>query len=114
MLGLIPVINFFVVLVFVSAFFFDTCNIGKLLLEPKPYSCKVKLPMFLLFLPWNLTLIGIVLALSAIPAVLVFPLMVIPSYILNIKSYFGIMGYWWSGNRFKDEVKEDLITNTKT
>lgn len=54
-------------------------------------------------------LIGVVSALSVIPAALAVPFMVIPSYVLNIKSYFRIMKYWWSGNRFQGEVEEKHI-----
>lgn len=100
MIALIPAINFFVVAGFVSIYFFDTLKVGKLLLDCKPRKFLVQLSLFLLFLPWNATIIGIIFVLSAIPATLALPLMILPSYFLNIRSYYRIMKYWWSGNRF--------------
>ena len=45
------------------------------------------------------------LCICAIPAALLTPLMLIPSYYQNIESFISIMRYWWLGSRF-DASKE--------
>jgi hypothetical protein len=65
--------------------------------------------MFIFFLPWHLIVIVPVLSISAIPAALLAPFMVLPSYFLNISSFIRIMKYWWSGNRFEGDVEENFI-----
>lgn len=100
MLALIPLVNFCVITGVVSYVFFDTLRLSKALLSPKVRGCTAFL-FFLLFLPWNLAVITLILGISAIPAVLAFPFIVLPSYYLNIKFYLSIMKYWWSGNRFE-------------
>jgi hypothetical protein len=104
MLGLIPVINFGVVITMVSVYFYDTLKVANWLLEyNRGYGHEtMKIGFFFLFLPWNLFVIGSVTAISAIPACLALPVMLLPSYFLNVRSYFKIMAYWWSGNRFSN------------
>jgi hypothetical protein len=65
--------------------------------------------MFIAMLPYHVILIVVLIAVSAVPAAIIFPFMIIPSYYLNIKQYFSIMGYWWKGNRFQGNVEVDKM-----
>jgi len=67
----------------------------------------MRVSFFLLFLPWNIFFICSISVISAIPALLAVPVMVIPSYYLNLRSYFSIMRYWWSGNRFSNPPPDE-------
>jgi hypothetical protein len=65
--------------------------------------------MNITMLPYHILLIVPIVVISAIPGALIFPFMIIPSYYLNIKQYFAIMGYWWRGNRFQGNAEVDKM-----
>jgi hypothetical protein len=65
----------------------------------------IKLTIFLIILPYNLAVIALIVAVCAIPAIMLVPLMIIPSYFLNIRKYYRVLKYWWSGNRFDGDGK---------
>jgi hypothetical protein len=65
--------------------------------------------MFFVMLPYHIILISSLVAVAAIPAALIFPFMIIPSYYINIKRYFAIMSYWWKGNRFQGNVEVEKM-----
>jgi hypothetical protein len=90
-------------------YIFDSLRLKEMLLEPKTEQWYYDILIFIFFLPWNLIVISPVLAIAAIPATILTPFMVLPSYFLNTKSFFNIMRYWWGGNRFKGNVEEQYI-----
>jgi hypothetical protein len=114
MLGLIPLINFCLIAVLVMVVLLDRLGLKNFLLNCKRRGCWTKILLFFFFLPWNAFLLSLVLIFGVIAGGLALPLMVIPSYYVNIRSYYEIMHYWWSGNRFaplKDESNKQEESN---
>jgi len=64
----------------------------------------IKLTMFFIMLPYNAAIIALIVAVCAIPTIILVPLMIIPSYFLNIRKYYRVLKYWWSGNRFEGDA----------
>lgn len=113
MIGLIPLINFCVIGGLGMVVCFEKLGFRHIIIDCRRSSCLSKMLLFLFFLPWNTFVIALSIVLSAIPAALALPLIVLPSYYLNIRSYYEIMSYWWSGNRFaplKDEEEKEEPT----
>ena len=100
-LALIPLVNFLViagVLIGGIVQVLDRSGLGEIIfLAPRRNRCISAVVLFFFFLPWNLFLIAIGLVITGIPAAIITPLIVIPSYYQNIDSFFSIMKYWWFG-----------------
>jgi hypothetical protein len=100
-LALIPVVNFLViagVLIAGLVTILENANISRVIfLAPLRNGCFGSIMLFLFFLPWNLFLIALGLAATGVPAAILTPLIVIPSYYQNIDSFLSIMKYWWFG-----------------
>jgi len=77
------------------------------LLKPVMNNMIYRTSFFIYFLPWNLMVILAVLGISAVPAVFIAPLMVLPSMIMNTKSFLRISKYWMSGSRFERQEQEN-------
>ena len=101
-LALVPLINFLAVMGGIAGIFFDKYRVEKILLKPILENMIYRTLIFIFFLPWNLIVILTVLSISAVPAVFISPFMVIPSMLMNIKSFLRIAKYWSSDSRFEE------------
>jgi hypothetical protein len=110
MIALIPLINFIVATVgIISAlgvkYDLEYWYIG----TSKRNETYMQFIIFFIMIPYHTILSVAIFIVAVIPAALIFPFMIIPSYYLNIKRYFAIMSYWWKGNRFQGNVEVEKM-----
>ena len=82
----------------------DKLKIHEVLLVSEAYSKCVRVFLFILYIPYNLVILGAILGLGllgGIPLMLVF---VWPAYFYNIRRFVRIMRYWGGKERYIAKV----------
>ena len=87
-----------------------TTRIFKALCEPHTYNKCAKIFLTIVYLPWNLVILGLLLGLGTVGGILAIPIAIFPAYFHNIRRFRRTMAYWKGKGRFDAKVQAEKIT----